>query len=88
MSGNFIESGDVFYFWMGAKPFVVVTEQQMIKEILNNKEGKYTKQKNEGYLLKLLGGGIVVAEGEKWSKLRRLANHAFHGECLKVKICH
>ncbi|XP_073021496.1 cytochrome P450 CYP749A22-like [Primulina eburnea] len=78
--------GDVFYFWMGTKPFVVVTEQHMVKEILSNKEGKYSKLKIEGYLQKLLGGGIVVAEGEKWSKLRRLANHAFHGECLKDMV--
>ncbi|XP_073131561.1 cytochrome P450 CYP749A22-like isoform X2 [Henckelia pumila] len=78
--------GDVFVFWMGAKPFVVVMEDRMIKEILSNKEGKCTKLKIEGYLQKLVGDGIVVAEGEKWSKLRRLANHAFHGDCLKDMV--
>ncbi|KZV38335.1 hypothetical protein F511_24094 [Dorcoceras hygrometricum] len=78
--------GEVFVFWMGDKPFVVVTEPQMIKEILGNKEGRYVKLTIQGYLLKLLGDGIVVAEGERWSKLRRLANHAFHGECLKDMV--
>lgn len=70
---------------MGAKPFTVVTELQMIKEILNNKEHNFSKIKDEDYFKKLLGDGILVAEGEKWSKLRKLADHAFHGNCLKVK---
>ncbi|XP_075495369.1 cytochrome P450 CYP749A22-like [Primulina tabacum] len=78
--------GEVFLYWIGAKPFVVVTKPQMIKEILSNKEGKYSKSKIIVYMKKLVGDGIVAAEGEKWSKLRRLANHAFHGECLKDMV--
>ncbi|KAK4381505.1 cytochrome [Sesamum angolense] len=46
----------------------------------------YPKTEREGHLKKLLGDGIVVAEGEKWLKLRKLANHAFHGECLKDMV--
>ncbi|XP_073131580.1 cytochrome P450 CYP749A22-like [Henckelia pumila] len=78
--------GDVFVFWMGAKAFTVVTEPQMIKEILNNKEGNFSKINDGDYVKKLFGDGIVVAEGEKWSKLRKLANHAFHGVSLKVMV--
>ncbi|XP_073131466.1 cytochrome P450 CYP749A22-like isoform X2 [Henckelia pumila] len=63
-----------------------IYEPQMIKEILSNKEGEFLKRKVEVYMKKLLGDGIVVAEGERWSKLRRLANHAFHGECLKDMV--
>lgn len=62
----------------------MVTEPELIKEILSNREGKYPKTKLKGFLMKLLGDGIVMAEGEKWLKLRKLANHAFHGESLKV----
>ncbi|KAL6577745.1 hypothetical protein OROMI_010073 [Orobanche minor] len=75
--------GNNFLHWIGTQPHVVVTEPELIKEILSNKYGKYPKSKLKGYLKKLLGDGIVVAEGEKWLKLRKLANHAFHGECLK-----
>lgn len=62
----------------------MVTEPELIKEILSNREGKYPKTKLKGFLKKLLGDGIVMAEGEKWLKLRKLANHAFHGDSLKV----
>uniref|UniRef100_A0A1W7HBV0 Cytochrome P450 n=1 Tax=Scoparia dulcis TaxID=107240 RepID=A0A1W7HBV0_SCODU len=75
--------GNNFLMWMGTQPQVVVTEPQLIKEILSNKEATYPKTKIRGYLKKLLGDGIVVTEGEKWSRLRKLANHAFHGDCLK-----
>ncbi|TXG56671.1 hypothetical protein EZV62_017984 [Acer yangbiense] len=40
----------------------------------------------EGYVKKLLGDGLVMTEGEKWFKLRKLANNAFHGESLKGMI--
>ncbi|KAL6543728.1 hypothetical protein OROGR_010225 [Orobanche gracilis] len=78
--------GNNFLHWIGTQPHVVVTEPELIKEILSNKYGKYPKTKLKGYLKKLLGDGIVVAEGEKWLKLRKLANHAFHGECLKDMV--
>lgn len=64
----------------------MVTEPELIKEILSNREGKYPKTKLNGLMKKLLGDGIIIAEGEKWVKLRKLANHAFHGESLKVLL--
>ncbi|KAL7110417.1 hypothetical protein ACP275_05G025000 [Erythranthe tilingii] len=75
--------GNNLLYWIGAQPHILVTEADLIKEIFSNKEGTYTKTRITGYLKKLLGDGIVMTEGEKWIKLRKLANHAFHGECLK-----
>ncbi|KAL0327098.1 UNVERIFIED_CONTAM: cytochrome [Sesamum angustifolium] len=78
--------GKNFLVWIGTQPQVVVTEPDLIREILVNRNGTYPKTKREGYLKKLLGDGIVEAEGEKWLKLRKLANHAFHGGCLKDMV--
>ncbi|KAL2546267.1 Cytochrome [Forsythia ovata] len=78
--------GQNFLMWDGARPQIVVTEPELVKEILSNKEGAYGKMKLRGYLKKLLGDGIVMAEGEKWTKLRKLSNHAFHGESLKDMV--
>lgn len=38
----------------------------------------------EGYAKKLLGEALITNEGEKWAKVRKLANHTFHAESLKV----
>ncbi|KAK4841627.1 hypothetical protein QYF36_007728 [Acer negundo] len=78
--------GKNFITWYGNRPQLVVTEPEQIKEILNNKDGSYPKTKLEGYSKKLLGDGLVTTEGEKWFKLRKLANHAFNGESLKGMI--
>ncbi|XP_047981840.1 cytochrome P450 CYP749A22-like [Salvia hispanica] len=78
--------GNNFLHWDGTQPEIVVTEPELIKEILSNKEGAYPKTTAKGYIKKLLGDGLLVAEGEKWSKLRKLSNHAFHGDCLKEMV--
>ncbi|KAL8518443.1 hypothetical protein ACS0TY_009719 [Phlomoides rotata] len=78
--------GNNFLIWFGDQPQIVVTEPDLVKEILINKEGVYRKVKPVDYAKRFLGDGLVVAEGEKWSKLRKLANFAFHGESLKDMV--
>uniref|UniRef100_A0A5B6ZL61 Cytochrome P450 CYP749A22-like n=1 Tax=Davidia involucrata TaxID=16924 RepID=A0A5B6ZL61_DAVIN len=72
--------------WYGPRAQLIVTESEFVKEILNNKERTYPKTDVEGYLKKLLGDGLGASEGEKWAKLRKLANHAFRAESLKNMI--
>lgn len=72
-------------FWFGSKGVLVVTEADHMKEILNNKEKKFPKREVNDFVRKLVGNGLVtLPDGDKWLKLRKLANHAFHGEGLKV----
>ncbi|KAI3954484.1 hypothetical protein MKW92_053469 [Papaver armeniacum] len=78
--------GKNFLCWIGSKPQLFITEMELVKEILNNKDGAYPKYKAEGYTKKLLGDGLVTTEGNKWVKQRKLANHAFHAESLKGMI--
>ena len=83
----FIGTGKNFLIWSGPKAQLVITEPEFVKEILNNREKSYPKMDTVGYVKKLIGDGLATSEGEKWAKLRKLANHAFHGESLKVCIC-
>ncbi|KAK9051228.1 hypothetical protein SSX86_027854 [Deinandra increscens subsp. villosa] len=69
--------------WYGPQAQLVVTEAGLIKEIMNNKDGVYPKIKLEGHAKKLLGDGLSSTKGDKWTKLRKLANGVFHGESLK-----
>ncbi|XP_059655640.1 cytochrome P450 CYP749A22-like isoform X2 [Cornus florida] len=72
--------------WYGPKARIVVTESELAKDILNNKDKAYAKTDADGFVKKLLGDGLVFSEGEKWAKVRKLANHAFHADRLKNMI--
>ncbi|XP_017185090.3 cytochrome P450 CYP749A22-like [Malus sylvestris] len=78
--------GKNFLQWYGVQPQMIIAEPELCKEVLNNKDRNYRKQRSQGYIKKLLGDSISMAEGEKWVKLRKLAHHAFHGENLKNMI--
>ncbi|KAK9933054.1 hypothetical protein M0R45_020267 [Rubus argutus] len=75
-----------FLQWYSLQLVLVIAEPELCNEILNNKDRIYTKQKPTVYGKKLLGDSVAMAEGEKWSKLRKLSNHAFHGDNLKSMI--
>ncbi|PHT33559.1 hypothetical protein CQW23_25359 [Capsicum baccatum] len=78
--------GANFLYWRGLQPELVVTELELLKEILSNKNNNYPKMDLEGFSKKLLGDGVSSSKGEKWAKMRKLANHVFHGESLKSMI--
>nr|GME05323.1 cytochrome P450 CYP749A22-like [Ipomoea batatas] len=78
--------GKQFLTWHGTKPYLFITEPELIKEVLANKEGAYPKMDLDGYAKKLLGEALITNEGEKWAKVRKLANHTFHAESLKRMV--
>ncbi|KAL4586428.1 hypothetical protein LXL04_011064 [Taraxacum kok-saghyz] len=78
--------GRNFLNWYGPQAQLVVTEAELIKEILYNKDDVYPKIELEGHAKKLLGDGLSSTKGDKWTKLRKLANGVFHGESLKSMI--
>ncbi|CAI9096417.1 OLC1v1032564C1 [Oldenlandia corymbosa var. corymbosa] len=79
--------GKNFLIWGGIDPQLVITEPELIREIFSNKVGAYRKPKFDNFVKKLLGDGLVATEDlDKWLKLRKLANHAFHAESLKEMI--
>ncbi|MCD7445912.1 hypothetical protein HAX54_024612 [Datura stramonium] len=78
--------GRTFLVWHGSEPELVVTDVELIKEILSNKEGALAQRKFGGPLVDLFGNGLPFSEGQKWSKLRKVAEYAFHGQSLKDMI--
>nr|XP_043625844.1 cytochrome P450 CYP749A22-like [Erigeron canadensis] len=78
--------GRNFLNWYGPQAQLVVTEVELVKEIMNNKNDVYPKIELEGHVKKLLGDGLSSTKGDKWVKLRKLANGVFHGESLKNMI--
>ncbi|XP_024988569.1 cytochrome P450 CYP749A22-like [Cynara cardunculus var. scolymus] len=75
-----------FVNWHGSQPQLFITDPELVKEILSNREGAYPKMDMEGYAKKLLGEALITNEGEKWEKVRKLANRTFHAESLKNMV--
>ncbi|KAG8499827.1 hypothetical protein CXB51_006549 [Gossypium anomalum] len=75
--------GRNYLHWDGVRAELVISEPELVKEILKNSEKTFPKRKPTIYLSKLLGNGLVTVEGGKWAEQRKLANYVFHGESLK-----
>ncbi|RZC51615.1 hypothetical protein C5167_020038 [Papaver somniferum] len=78
--------GKNFLSWRGPEPLMCVTEPELMKEILNNKDGVYLKPETKGHVKMILGNGLSMINGEKWVQRRKLANHAFYAESLKGMV--
>ncbi|KAL5135838.1 Cytochrome P450 72A68 [Glycine soja] len=69
------------FIWFGRKPRVIITEPELIKDVLN-KMHDFPKP-DTSPLVKLLATGLLNHEGEKWNKHRRIISPAFNLEKLK-----
>ncbi|GMI87462.1 PHYB ACTIVATION TAGGED SUPPRESSOR 1 [Hibiscus trionum] len=75
--------GKNYLSFNGVRAQLQITEPQLVKEMLRNSEKTFPKMKPTYFFDKILGNGLAASESEKWTKHRKLANHAFNGETLK-----
>ncbi|CAA0825563.1 cytochrome P450- family 709- subfamily B-polypeptide 2 [Striga hermonthica] len=78
--------GNNFLIWIGRQPQIFITEPELVKEVLSNKDVAHQKPRPASPVRKLFGDGLILAEGEKWTRLRKLSNYAFHGDSLKDMV--
>ncbi|XP_068331829.1 cytochrome P450 CYP749A22-like [Pyrus communis] len=79
--------GKIYLQWHNSQAQLVIMEPELCKEILNNKDRAYPKKEFGNFEKKIVGDGMATALNvAKWMKLRKIANHAFHGESLKSMI--
>ncbi|GMI64310.1 PHYB ACTIVATION TAGGED SUPPRESSOR 1 [Hibiscus trionum] len=79
----FNKYGKNYLSWKGIQAELVISEPELVKEVMRNSEKAFPKSKPSIYVRRLLGNGLVFVEGERWVKRRKLSNHTFHGERLK-----
>lgn len=78
--------GRNFLQWSGVDAQLIITDPEMIKEVLHDRQKNFPKAKLQGHIHRIFGNGLVTAEGERWAKSRKIANFAFHGDSLKNMI--
>ncbi|KAK9089300.1 hypothetical protein Scep_028382 [Stephania cephalantha] len=77
--------GKLSLFWVGGIPRVNVMDPDLVREVLSNKFGHFTKMRPNP-LSKLFISGLASYNGEKWARHRRIINPAFHQEKLKLML--
>ncbi|KAK4487104.1 hypothetical protein RD792_006419 [Penstemon davidsonii] len=77
--------GENCFIWFGPEPTALISDPEMIKEILS-RNYVFQKPSHTYTLAKLLAGGIAAYETDKWAKHRRLVKPAFHLEKLKLML--
>lgn len=82
MFGIDARAGKNSFVWMGPKPSINITDPKLIREVLLNHE--IFQKPQQSTLGKFIIHGMVMYEGEQWSKVRKIANPAFHQDKLKV----
>ncbi|XP_021976686.1 cytochrome P450 CYP749A22 [Helianthus annuus] len=78
--------GKNFLYWQGPQPELVVTEPELLKQIMSVRELTTRIQGTGPAFKKIFGGGLIFSQGEKWATQRKLATHAFNGERLKNMV--
>nr|UNP59807.1 schizocycline synthase [Camptotheca acuminata] len=77
--------GKVSFCWVGTTPRLIIKDPELMKEVLSNKLGHFSKPPLNPLIL-ILSRGLTSQEGEKWAIHRRIINPAFQLEKLKGMI--
>jgi cytochrome P450 len=79
------ESGDVVFFRLGSGGLLLLSDPELIQEILVKRAREFHKaQGPQAKLLpwgrRILGSGLLISEGDTWLRQRRMMQPAFHRE--------
>jgi len=80
-----LHAGRVFLYWFGSTPNICVADYAMAKQLLAERTGIFAKNRSNANLLRLLGEGLVLANGDDWHRHKKVVHPAFNTDKLKVR---
>ncbi|EFJ15234.1 hypothetical protein SELMODRAFT_119072 [Selaginella moellendorffii] len=79
--------GETFLVWWGSQPRLMISDPELMKEVLCDKSGSLDRDPGQHAARDLFGDGIaLLTMNERWSQKRKMVSLAFHNEKLKLMI--
>ncbi len=79
-----LEHGDFVPIRVAYQQLFLVSDPDLLKLVLQDQHRKFDKGSPGAKSLRfVLRGGLITAEGEHWRRQRKLAQPAFHRECIR-----
>ncbi|WP_437751517.1 cytochrome P450 [Sorangium sp. So ce1389] len=76
--------GDLYTFWMGRTPIVVVSNLELVQRILRERPKEFRRWSPLQEIIEEIGfDGVFSAEGDQWTRQRRLVMSAFTAAQLR-----
>ncbi|KAL6621298.1 hypothetical protein ACP70R_033730 [Stipagrostis hirtigluma subsp. patula] len=79
--------GKTFLYWCGAVPTICLADVNLVKQVLAERTGLFSKNYMNANLEALLGMGLILANGEDWKRHRKVVHPAFDLDKLKGDVC-
>lgn len=64
----------------------LVSDPELIRELLIEKADKYIKNVRYGLLQRVLGDGLLLSEGASWKRQKRIVRPAFHPKAVVAQV--
>jgi cytochrome P450 len=80
---TFNKYGDIVYFRLGPYHFAMLNDADAFEQVLQTESKNFTKSTGYQRFKMIVGDGLLVSEGEKWRKQRRLLSWAFSSKNIE-----
>ena len=83
-----LDYGGLARFFYGRKATYLASTPEYIEELLIKKRRAYLKNERYEALKRLIGNGLLLAEGEVWKRQRAAAAHGFSQKAIRSQVPH